>query len=84
MSKRMKIVVIGGNGRIGTRVVNNLRQREHEVVVGEPTTANVEEKALLKRWRFISSRSRTALLPASAACKSRKGPAAAAGLGEPR
>ena len=38
MSERMKIVVTGGNGRIGTRVVNNLRQREHEVVVGEPTT----------------------------------------------
>ena len=38
MSERMKIVVIGGNGRIGTRVLNNLRQREHEVVVGEPTT----------------------------------------------
>ena len=27
MSKKMKIIVIGGNGRIGTRVVNNLRQR---------------------------------------------------------
>ena len=34
----MKIVVIGGNGRIGTRVVNNLRQRGHEVVAGSPST----------------------------------------------
>ena len=38
MNKHMKIVVIGGNGRIGTRVVNNLRQRGHEVVVGSPST----------------------------------------------
>ena len=34
----MKIVVIGGSGLIGTRVVNNLRQRGHEVVAGSPST----------------------------------------------
>jgi uncharacterized protein YbjT (DUF2867 family) len=34
----MKIVVIGGTGLIGTKVVNNLRQRGHEVVVGAPST----------------------------------------------
>ena len=28
----MKIVVIGGTGLIGTKVVNNLRHRGHEVV----------------------------------------------------
>jgi uncharacterized protein YbjT (DUF2867 family) len=35
----MKIVVIGGTGLIGTKVVNNLRQRGHEVVVGAPSTS---------------------------------------------
>jgi uncharacterized protein YbjT (DUF2867 family) len=34
----MKIVVIGGTGLIGTKVVNNLRQRGHEVVVGAPSS----------------------------------------------
>jgi uncharacterized protein YbjT (DUF2867 family) len=38
MNKKMKIVVIGGTGLIGTKVVNNLRQRGHEVVVGSPST----------------------------------------------
>ena len=38
MNKKMKIVVIGGSGLIGTKVVNNLRQRGHEVVVGSPST----------------------------------------------
>src|SRR3984893_15987918 len=37
-NKRMKIVVIGGSGLIGTKVVNNLRQRGHEVVAGSPST----------------------------------------------
>jgi len=34
----MKIVVIGGTGHIGTRVVNNLRERGHEVVAAAPTS----------------------------------------------
>ena len=34
----MKIVVIGGSGLIGKRLVNNLRQRGHEVVAGSPST----------------------------------------------
>jgi uncharacterized protein YbjT (DUF2867 family) len=34
----MKIVVIGGSGLIGTKVVSNLRQRGHEVVAGSPST----------------------------------------------
>jgi len=38
MNKKMKIVVIGGSGLIGTKVVNNLRQRGHEVVAGSPST----------------------------------------------
>ncbi len=38
MNKKLKIVVIGGNGRIGTKVVENLRQHGHEVVVGSPST----------------------------------------------
>jgi uncharacterized protein YbjT (DUF2867 family) len=38
MNKKMKIVVIGGSGLIGTKVVNNVRQRGHEVVVGSRST----------------------------------------------
>ena len=38
MNKKMKIVVIGGSGLIGTKVVNNIRQRGHEVVAASPST----------------------------------------------
>lgn len=34
----MKIVVIGGTGLIGSKVVSNLRQQGHEVVAGSPST----------------------------------------------
>src|SRR5437764_1331500 len=34
----MKIVVIGGSGLIGSKVVTNLRQRGHEVVAASPST----------------------------------------------
>jgi uncharacterized protein YbjT (DUF2867 family) len=34
----MKIVVIGGSGLIGTKLVNKLRQRGHEVVAASPAT----------------------------------------------
>ena len=34
----MKIVVIGGSGLIGSKVVANLRQRGHEVVAASPST----------------------------------------------
>ena len=33
----MKIVVIGGTGLIGTKLVNNLRQQGHEVVAASPS-----------------------------------------------
>src|SRR6478735_7186294 len=36
-NKNMKIVVIGGTGLIGSKVVNILRQRGHEVVAGSPS-----------------------------------------------
>jgi len=36
MAKNMKIVVIGGTGLIGSRLVNNLRHRGHEVVAASP------------------------------------------------
>src|SRR5437867_12114695 len=36
MNKKMKIVVIGGTGLIGTKVVNNLRHRGHEAVAASP------------------------------------------------
>jgi uncharacterized protein YbjT (DUF2867 family) len=38
MNQRLKIVVIGGSGLIGTKLVNNLRQRGHEVVAASPST----------------------------------------------
>src|SRR5262249_4982255 len=34
----MKIVVIGGTGLIGKKVVNNLRQQGHEVVAASPSS----------------------------------------------
>ncbi|WED42397.1 SDR family oxidoreductase [Legionella cardiaca] len=34
----MKIVVIGGTGLIGTKLVNNLRKRGHDVVAASPAT----------------------------------------------
>ena len=34
----MKIVVIGGTGLIGAKVVNILRQRGHEVVAASPSS----------------------------------------------
>lgn len=36
MNKKMKIVVVGGTGLIGTKVVNNLRHRGQEVVAASP------------------------------------------------
>lgn len=38
MTKNIKIVVIGGSGLIGTKLVNNLRQRGHEVVAASPSS----------------------------------------------
>src|SRR5882724_1012362 len=34
----MKIVVIGGTGLIGTKLVKNLRERGHEVVAASPSS----------------------------------------------
>ncbi len=34
----MRIVVIGGSGRIGSKLVIKLRQRGHEVVAASPTS----------------------------------------------
>jgi uncharacterized protein YbjT (DUF2867 family) len=36
MNKHMKIVVIGGRGLIGARLVNNLRQHGQEIVAASP------------------------------------------------
>src|SRR5438045_3311573 len=38
MSNKMKIVVIGGSGLIGSKVVNILRRRGREVVAASPST----------------------------------------------
>src|SRR5580765_1156597 len=34
----MKIVVIGGTGLIGTKLVNNLRKRDHETLAASPSS----------------------------------------------
>jgi uncharacterized protein YbjT (DUF2867 family) len=34
----MKIIVIGGSGLIGKKVVRNLRQHGHEVVAASPSS----------------------------------------------
>jgi uncharacterized protein YbjT (DUF2867 family) len=34
----MKIVVIGGTGLIGSKVVQNLRRHDYEVVVASPSS----------------------------------------------
>lgn len=36
MNKKLKIVVIGGTGLIGTKLVKNLRERGHDVVAASP------------------------------------------------
>ena len=38
MNEKMKIVVIGGTGLIGTKLVNNLRHRGQEVVAASPSS----------------------------------------------
>ena len=38
MKTNIKIVVIGGSGLIGTKLVNNLRQQGHEVVAASPSS----------------------------------------------
>src|SRR5437773_12399675 len=38
IGNHMKIVVIGGSGLIGKKVVNNLRERCHEVVAASPSS----------------------------------------------
>ena len=38
MNNKMKIVVIGGTGLIGTKLVNNLRHRGQEVVAASPSS----------------------------------------------
>ena len=38
MNTRIKIVVIGGSGLIGSRLVNNLRQHGYEVIAASPSS----------------------------------------------
>src|SRR6516164_611188 len=38
MKKNIKIVVIGGSGLIGTKLVNNLRQRGHDALAASPSS----------------------------------------------
>ena len=48
----MKIVVIGGSGLIGSKLVNRLRQNGHEVVAASPSGVNtLTARAWRKRWQ---------------------------------
>ena len=38
MDKNVKIVIIGGSGLIGKKLVKNLRQRGHKVVAASPSS----------------------------------------------
>ena len=38
LTKNMKIVVIGGSGLIGAKLVNNLRRQGYEVVAASPSS----------------------------------------------
>src|SRR5947208_7909897 len=38
MNNKMKIVVIGGTGLIGAKIVTNLRQGDNEVIAASPST----------------------------------------------
>ena len=46
----MKIVVIGGSGLIGKKVVMNLRQHGHEVLAASPAFAPQVTKILGAGW----------------------------------
>jgi uncharacterized protein YbjT (DUF2867 family) len=41
----MKIVVIGGSGLIGKKLVNNLRRHGHEVVAASPSSVSTPSPA---------------------------------------
>ena len=47
----MKIVVIGGSGLIGTKLVNRLRKQGHEVVAASPKSGvdTITGEGCLKR-----------------------------------
>jgi nucleoside-diphosphate-sugar epimerase len=59
----MKIVVIGGSGLIGSRLVSILRSRGHEVLAASPDSASIRSrvKDCPKHWPALrsSSTSRT-------------------------
>jgi uncharacterized protein YbjT (DUF2867 family) len=38
MEKKTKIVIIGGSGLIGKKLVKNLRQRGHEIMAASPSS----------------------------------------------
>ena len=46
----MKIVVIGGSGLIGKKLVNNLRQHGHEVVAASPSSGR--RRGMIRFWDF--------------------------------
>ena len=41
----MKIVVIGGTGLIGSKLVNKLREHGHEAVAASPNTGSTPSRA---------------------------------------
>lgn len=51
----MKIVVIGGSGLIGSRLVNRLRNQGHEVVAASPQSGvNTLINWVYEEWQDLS------------------------------
>ena len=61
----MKIVVIGGTGLIGSKVVSNLRQMGHEVIAAAPNTGvnTITGEGLIRSSRGRADRHRRRELP---------------------
>ena len=57
MHKKMKIVVIGGSGLIGKKLVQQSRQQGHEVVAASPSSGvnTSPVKDWRKRWPVLRS-----------------------------
>ena len=65
MNKKLKIVVIGGSGLIGTKLVKILRQQGHEVVAASPSSGvnTLTGEGLAERLAGAAGRRRCGELP---------------------
>ena len=46
----MKIVVIGGTGLIGSKVVEKLKQKGHEAIAAAPNTTRSQARGSKRPW----------------------------------